>query len=108
GGAPMPAPLHTHSWHSLLEGTASPAALLARAAACGYPALALTDTNNLSGAAAFAGAALGLGVRPLLGACLRHRRERCIALIADTPGYRNLCRVLSRLHLGMGAPTGLA
>jgi DNA-directed DNA polymerase III PolC len=104
----MPASLHTHSWHSLLEGTASPAALLARARACGYTALALTDTNNLYGAAAFADTALGLGVRPLLGACLRQRRERCVALIANHAGYHNLCRVLSRLHLGTGAPVSLA
>jgi DNA-directed DNA polymerase III PolC len=104
----MPASLHTHSWYSLLEGTAAPAALLTRAAACGYSALALTDTNNLYGAAAFADAALGRGVRPLLGACLRHRRERCVALIADGAGYRNLCRVLSRLHLGTATPAGLA
>jgi DNA polymerase III alpha subunit len=100
----VPASLHTHSWYSLLEGTADPAALLARAAACGCTALALTDTNNLYGAAVFADAALGLGVRPLLGACLRHRRERCVALIADTIGYANLCRVLSRLHLGPLTP----
>ena len=39
--------------NSLLEGTASPAALLARARACGYTALALTDTNNLYGAVPF-------------------------------------------------------
>jgi DNA-directed DNA polymerase III PolC len=104
----MPVSLHTHSWYSLLEGTAAPAALLARAAACGYTALALTDTNNLYGAAVFVDAALGLGVRPLLGACLRHQRERCVALIADPAGYRNLCRILSRLHLGIGTPFSLA
>jgi error-prone DNA polymerase len=104
----MPASLHTHSWYSLLEGTASPAALLARAAACGYTALALTDTNNLYGAAAFVDAALGLGVRPLLGACLRLQRERCVVLVADLAGYRNLCIVLSRLHLGTNTPVGLA
>jgi DNA polymerase-3 subunit alpha/error-prone DNA polymerase len=118
----MPASLHTHSWYSLLEGTASPAALLSRAAACGHGALALTDTNNLYGAAEFIDAAHGSGVRPLLGACLRLRRERCVALAADATGYRSLCRVLSRLHLGTqysvlgtqysvlrtGAPDGLA
>ncbi len=104
----MPVSLHTHSWYSLLEGTAAPAALLARAAACGYTALALTDTNNLYGAAAFADAAHGRGVRPLLGACLRHQRERCVALVAAPAGYHNLCRVLSRLHLGTGEPFGLA
>ena len=47
--APMPplASLHTHSWYSLLEGVSAPEALLVRAAACGYSALVLTDSNNL-------------------------------------------------------------
>jgi DNA-directed DNA polymerase III PolC len=92
--------LHTHSWYSLLEGVSSPDALLARAAACGYPALALTDTNNLYGAVQFTQAAAQHGVRPLLGACLRQERTRCVALIAEPAGWRNLCRVLTRLHLG--------
>jgi DNA-directed DNA polymerase III PolC len=95
----MPASLHTQSWYSLLEGVSSPAALLERAAACGYTALALTDTNNLYGAVAFAEQAHGYGVRPILGACLRQQRLRCVALIAERTGYRSLCRILSRLHL---------
>ena len=49
----MPVSLHSHSWYSFLEGVASPEALLTRAAACGYTALALTDTNNLCGAVPF-------------------------------------------------------
>jgi DNA-directed DNA polymerase III PolC len=95
----MPVSLHTHSWYSLLEGVSSPEALLRRAAALGYEALALTDTNNLYGAVAFAELARTLGVRPLLGACLRQERSRCVALIAERSGYRSLCRILSRLHL---------
>ena len=91
--------LHAHSWCSLLEGVSSPRALLERAAACGYTALALTDTNNLYGAVTFTEQARQHGIRPLLGACLRLRRSRCVALIADCTGYRSLCRVLSRLHL---------
>ena len=93
------ASLHTHSWYSLLEGVSAPDALLARAAACGYAAVALTDSNNLYGAAAFVEAAKGRGVRPLLGACLRQHRTRCVALVAEPAGWRGLCRVLSRLHL---------
>jgi DNA-directed DNA polymerase III PolC len=95
----MPVSLHTHSWYSLLEGTSAPEALLERAAALGYTALALTDTNNLYGAVAFADAAPRHGVRPLLGACLRHQHERCVVLVGERSGYRNLCRILSRLHL---------
>jgi DNA-directed DNA polymerase III PolC len=92
-------PLHVHSHYSLLEGVDSPDALLQRAAACGYPALALTDSNNLYGAVAFVEAAQRHGVRPILGSCLRLGRQRCTLLIAETAGYHNLCRVLSRLHL---------
>jgi DNA-directed DNA polymerase III PolC len=103
----MPALLHVHSWYSLLEGVSSPPALLERAAACTYPTLALTDTNNLYGAVAFAQEAGRYGVRPVLGACLRQHRAQCVALIADRTGYRNLCRVLSRLHLGTDPATRL-
>src|SRR5260370_13500348 len=97
----MPVPLHVHSWYSLLEGVTSPAALLQRAAACGYTALALTDSNNLYGAVEFTEQAQQQGLRPLLGACLRQNRTRCVALIAEQAGYRCLCRVLSRLHLAV-------
>jgi error-prone DNA polymerase len=100
----MPAALHAHSWYSLLEGASGPDALLARAAAGGYQAVALTDSNNLLGAAAFADGAARYGVRPLPGACLRQGRTRCVALVADRAGYANLCLVLSRLHLQTGPP----
>jgi DNA polymerase III alpha subunit len=101
---PPLASLHTHSWYSLLEGVSAPEALLARAAACGYGAVALTDSNNLYGAAAFVEAAKGSGVRPLLGACLRQHRTRCVALVAELAGWRSLCRVLTRLHLLENVP----
>jgi DNA polymerase III alpha subunit len=95
----MPVCLHTHSWYSLMEGVSSPEALLARAAGGGYTALALTDTNNLYGVVPFVEQAARHGIRPLVGACLRQGRARCVALVAEKVGYRNLCRVLSRLLL---------
>jgi DNA-directed DNA polymerase III PolC len=98
-----PVHLHVHSWYSLLEAASSPEALLDRAAACGYSALALTDTNNLYGAMAFSEAAVRYGIRPMLGACLRQNRSRCVALIADASGYRSLCRIISRLNLGVAS-----
>jgi DNA polymerase III alpha subunit len=103
----MPVSLHTHSWYSLLEGSSSLEALLDRAAACGYTTLALTDTNNLYGAVAFVEAAYRRGIRPLLGACLRQHRTRCVALVGERGGYRNLCRILSRLHLPSDQPRDL-
>src|SRR5207244_601572 len=57
--------------------------------------------NNLYGAVAFVERAHRHGIRPLLGACLRQHRWRCVVLIAERAGYRSLCRVLSRLHLDL-------
>ena len=45
--------LHCHSYFSLLDGASSPEALVERAAALGYPALALTDHNGLYGVIRF-------------------------------------------------------
>src|SRR3954470_8637450 len=99
GAATMAVPLHAHSWYSLLEGTASPESLLRRAAEGGHRALALTDVNNLYGVVAFVEAAARLGVRPIVGPCLRHDGERAVALAADRAGYRNLCRTISRIQM---------
>ncbi len=54
--------LHCHSAFSLLDGAALPEALVARAAELGYPALALTDHDELGGAVRFAQAAGELGI----------------------------------------------
>jgi DNA-directed DNA polymerase III PolC len=112
-------PLHVHSYYSLLEGVDSLDTLLGRAAVCGYQNLALTDSNNLYGAVPFIETARKYGVRPILGACLRQelreltppaqkttssaQNPRCTVLIAEEAGYRSLCRILSRLHLGAGS-----
>ena len=45
--------LHGHSDYSLLDGACKIDAMVARAAACGMPALALTDHGNLFGAVEF-------------------------------------------------------
>jgi DNA polymerase III alpha subunit len=60
----MPTLLHVHSWYSLLEGTAEPAALVRAALEGGYTALALTDTNNLYGVVSFVESAHRAGLRP--------------------------------------------
>src|SRR5271165_25892 len=101
------AALHTHSWYSWLEATASPDQLAARAAECGYTALALTDSNNLSGAVEFAAAGKRHGVGAILGTTLRHGNQRAVVLIAEPAGYHSLCRAISRLHFPL-AQTSLA
>jgi error-prone DNA polymerase len=59
--------LHVASSYSLRYGTATPAALAARAAALGMPALALTDRDGLYGAFKHVQACAAAGIRPLLG-----------------------------------------
>ena len=61
-------PLRARSHGSLLEGLASPEALIARALATGCKALALTDRDNLYLAVRFMTAARTEGLKPLTGA----------------------------------------
>ena len=62
------AELHCHSNYSFQEGASSVGELLARAKELGYPALALTDHDNLCGAMEFSRTANSLGIRPITGA----------------------------------------
>src|SRR5262249_26222801 len=99
----MSAPRPVTAWFSLGEGTASPGLLLRRAADGGHRSMALTDVNNLYGAVAFVESAARLGVRPIVGACLRQGGERAVALAADRAGYRNLCRTISRIQMSQAS-----
>ena len=59
------------------------------------PAVALTDTGNLHGAAEFCAAAHAAGVKPILGAELRHEGRALLLYVESQRGYHNLCRLLS-------------
>ena len=60
--------LHAHSAYSFLDGVSQPAELAGAAAELGYPAMALTDHDNVCGAMEFTQACKPLGVRPIAGA----------------------------------------
>src|ERR1700757_3007097 len=62
--------LHVASSYSLRYGTATPAALAARAAGLGMSALALTDRDGLYGVFKHVQACADAGIKPLLGADL--------------------------------------
>ena len=80
----------------------------------GMPAVALTDLNNLFGAVRFYKAALGAGVKPILGADLSFGRAgqgagagRLTLLCRNAAGYRNLLALITRMYLELeprGAP----
>ena len=100
----MYAPLHTKSHYSLGDGCTPVEVLVERAAALGYPALGLTDVENLYGQVEFHHAARARGVVPITGVELRGGfgpgdpgllQGRLILLARDRRGYESLCRIVS-------------
>lgn len=110
---PMPptyVELHASSAFSFLDGASLPEALVERAAALGYPTLALLDRDGVYGAPRFHLAAKKAGLKAIIGAELTvrgGRREargadavfRLPVLIESQAGYRNLCRLLTTMKL---------
>ena len=93
--------LHVHSAFSLLDGTAMPEALAARAAELGQTAMALTDHDSVSGVPSFCRAARRLGIRPIAGSEVTLADGARLTLLATGPeGYAGLCRLLTAAHLG--------
>jgi error-prone DNA polymerase len=119
--------LHASSAFSFLDGASLPEALVARAAALGYPALALLDRDGVYGAPRFHLAAKKAGLKAIIGAELTIRAGRgprreargadessrpsqlaprtsdvifkLPVLIESQAGYRNLCRLLTMAKL---------
>jgi error-prone DNA polymerase len=65
--------LHAASAFSFLQGASLPEAIVERAAALGYPAIALLDRDGVYGAPRFHKAATAAGIRPIIGAELTVR-----------------------------------
>src|SRR5512134_751059 len=120
--------LHASSAFSFLDGASLPEALVDRAAALGYPALALLDRDGVYGAPRFHLAAKKAGLKAIIGAELTiavgdhpsaatttraagppvpdpgRRLLSLPVLIESREGYRNLCRLVSRMKLRAHAP----
>ena len=106
--------LHCHTEYSLLDGAIRTKDLVAKAAACGMPAVAITDHGNLYGAIEFYLAAERTGVRPIIGCeayvapnSLRERNAstgkeaafHLTLLATNAEGYRNLVKLVTAAHL---------
>src|SRR4029077_2967846 len=107
--------LHAASAFSFLQGASLPEALVDRAVDLGYSALALLDRDGVYGAPRFHKAALRAGIRPIIGAeltigaCGAGRSGEDPAfllpvLCESQDGYRNLCRLITRMKLRAPAP----
>jgi DNA polymerase-3 subunit alpha len=95
-----------HSEYSVTDGIVRIDEAVAKAAADGMPALALTDLGNVFGMVKFYKAARAAGVKPLIGAdCWiqnesdREKPHRALLLCASRAGYLRLCELLSRAWL---------
>jgi error-prone DNA polymerase len=142
--------LHAASAFSFLQGASLPETLIERAAALGYPALALLDADGVYGAPRFHKAAQQAGLRAIIGAELtientidgsskqvggskkqdppyavdsqqigsegrvlplrpaehqaQQTRWRLPVLVASAEGYKNLCRLVTRMKLRASSP----
>ena len=104
--------LHAASAFSFLDGASLPEALIDRAAALGYSALALLDRDGVYGAPRFHLAAKKAGLKAIIGAELTLSAQhlpsalhppssvfRLPVLVESPEGYRNLCRLLTTMKL---------
>ncbi|MGH9657504.1 MAG: DNA polymerase III subunit alpha, partial [Bryobacteraceae bacterium] len=102
--------LHARSAFTFLEGASNPEDLVAAAAGLDMPAMALLDRDGLYGAPRFHLAAKKAGLRAHIGAEVTSTDGRRYPLLVESrAGYRNLCRLITRLKLrakkGEGAAT---
>jgi error-prone DNA polymerase len=109
--------LHAASAFSFLQGASLPETLVERAAALGYPALALVDADGVYGAPRFHRAAKQAGLRAIIGAELTITHTSQIphpklsnpkphiptwvlpVLVESQTGYQNLCRLVTRMKM---------
>ncbi|NIR29089.1 MAG: error-prone DNA polymerase [Gammaproteobacteria bacterium] len=91
------AELHCISNFTFLRGASHPEELVARAAALGYEALALTDECSLAGVVRAHVAARAHGIRLIVGSELALADgPRLVLLAADREGYGNLSELVTR------------
>ncbi|MBP6626883.1 MAG: DNA polymerase III subunit alpha, partial [Arenimonas sp.] len=96
--------LHLHSEFSLTDSTVRIPELVARCAALGLPAVAITDTSNLFALVKFYKSAEPAGLKPVAGADLWLSADgappsRLTLLCQDRDGYLSLSRLISRAFL---------
>ena len=101
--------LHCHSGFSLLDGASNPEALMARAAAVGMRAVALTDHDDLGGAVRWSEAGKEHGIEAIVGLEVTVRAapgsdaSHLTLLATSAEGYRNLSHLVT---LARGAERG--
>jgi error-prone DNA polymerase len=120
--------LHCASAFSFLQGASLPETLIERAAALGYSSIALLDADGVYGAPRFHKAAKQAGIKPIVGSELtiagqipnpkaqipkgplttNHQPPtwQLPVLVQSQEGYRNLCRLITRMKMRAGKGEG--
>ncbi|MDA1354273.1 MAG: DNA polymerase III subunit alpha [bacterium] len=94
--------LHCHSNHSLLASGFSPEEIALQAKKWLMSAVAITDTNSVSGAIQFYNACKALGVKPIIGAQITQENNphsEVVILAKNRAGYQALCQLITRRQL---------
>ena len=98
--------LHCHTEYSLVDGIVRIKPLVGAVGEAGMPAVAVTDQGNLFAMVKFYRAAIGKGIKPIVGADLwvedpdaPEGRSRLILLCRNARGYRCLTRLISRSYM---------
>ena len=95
--------LHCHSNYSLLDSTVRLENLVKTAQQLGMSAVALTDTNNLSGSVEFFELAQQAGIKAIIGAeIVLENESSVILLVKNQQGYHNLCEIITHGKLKGG------
>src|ERR1035441_7517355 len=102
--------LHARSAFSFLQGASAPEDLVSACAELGIPAMALLDRDGVYGAPRFHMAAKKTGMRAHIGSEITCTNGKRYPLLCENrEGYRNLCRLVTRMKLrakkGEGAAT---
>ena len=98
--------LRVHTEYSLVDGVVRVKPLMKALADDNMPAVALTDQSNLFAMVKFTRAALGAGIKPIIGvdAWVRHGDDQeapfqMVLLAQSQKGYLNLSQLISKSYL---------
>ena len=101
--------LHAKSGFSFLRGACVPEDYIGACATMGASAIALTDIDGVYGAPRLHRAAKKHGVQAHIGAEVKAQDGSRYTLLAESRnGYRNLCRLITRMKLRAGKKKGAA
>jgi DNA-directed DNA polymerase III PolC len=91
--------LHVHSAFSFLEGTFSIPQFLFRIEEMRIQSIALTDTNGFYGSIPFYKFAKQLGIKPILGCCLKADDGEAVLLAKNLEGFGQISKLITARQL---------